>query len=87
MFEFQPDRFPDTLEHLEIYGRNVVTTLLPSFLNGSSSFLQVTRTTKKLEKYLIFWKIQHLATELAAIECLKDQCLHLFSVAIDVSLF
>ena len=26
-------------------GRNVVTTLVPSFLNGSSSFLQITRPT------------------------------------------
>ena len=26
-------------------GRNVVTTLVPSFLDGSSSFLQVTRPT------------------------------------------
>ena len=31
------------LEHL----KNVVTTLAPSFLFGSSSFLQVTRLTKK----------------------------------------
>ena len=28
-------------------GRNVVTTLVPSFSNGSSSFLQVTRSTIK----------------------------------------
>ena len=26
-------------------GRNVVTTLVPSFFDGSSSFLKVTRTT------------------------------------------
>ena len=34
---------------LYIYnGRNAVTTIMPSFLNGPSSFLQVTRTTIKL---------------------------------------
>ena len=40
------------LERLEkftktYYGRNVVTTLVPSFSKGSSSFLQVTRSTLK----------------------------------------
>ena len=29
-------------------GRSVVTTLAPSFLNGSSSFLKVTRTSIKV---------------------------------------
>ena len=35
------------LEHLKKMIDNVVTTLVPSFLIGSSSFLQVTRTTIK----------------------------------------
>ena len=40
------------LENLEKYpktyiGRNVVATLVPSFSNGSSSFLQVTRSVIK----------------------------------------
>ena len=33
---------------------NVVTTLVPSFLNGSSSFLQVTRPTIKARMSLNF---------------------------------
>ena len=32
---------------LNYNGRNVVTTLVPSFLDGSSSFLQVTRNIIK----------------------------------------
>ena len=52
-------------------GGNVVTTLVPSFLNGSSSFFQVTRTTIKARMTLLFFQIQQLTTELAALECLK----------------
>ena len=52
-------------------GRNVVTTLLPSFLDGSSLFLQVTRTTLKAWLSLNFDKIPSLTTELAALEHLK----------------
>ena len=48
-----------------------MTTLVPSFLNGSSSFLQVTRTTIKARMSLKFCLIQLLTTELAALECLK----------------
>ena len=33
------EKFPKTYN-----GRNIVTTLVPSFSNGSSSFLQVTRS-------------------------------------------
>ena len=40
------------LEHLKLMN-NVVTTLAPSFLIGSSSFLQVTRTTIKAWMSLI----------------------------------
>ena len=49
-------------------GRNVVTTLVPSFLNGSSSFLQITRPTMKAWMGLNFGKIPSLTSELAALE-------------------
>ena len=51
------------LEHLEkkspqtYNGRNVVTTLVLSILNGSSSFLQIRRTTIKACMSLNFVKI------------------------------
>ena len=38
-------------------GRNVVTTIVPSFLDGSSSLLQVTRQTIKARMKLNFGKI------------------------------
>ena len=50
-----------------------MTTLVPSFLNGSSSFLPVTRLTIKAWMSLHFGKIQSLAMELAALERLKNQ--------------
>ena len=48
------------LEHLEksaqtYNGRDVVTTLVTSFLHGSSSFLQVTRATIKSWMSFEFW--------------------------------
>ena len=60
------------LEHLEkspytYNGRNVVTTLVPSFFDGSSSFLQVTRTIIEAWTSLNFSKIPSLTTELAAL--------------------
>ena len=48
-----------------------MTTLVPSFLDASSSFLQVTRTTIKACMSLNSVKIPSLTTELAALECLK----------------
>ena len=51
-------------------GRNVVTTVVPLFLNVSSLFLQGTRTTKKALMFLNFCQIQQLTTELAALECI-----------------
>ena len=54
-------------------GRNVVTTLVPSFLNVSSLFLQVTRPTIKAWMSLNFGTIQSLTWELAALERLKNQ--------------
>ena len=66
------------LEHLEksplIYnGRNIVNSLVQSFINGSSSFLQVTSSTIKARMSLNFGKIPSLTSELAAIERLKNQ--------------
>ena len=50
-----------------------MTTLVPSFSNGSSSFLQVTRSTIKAWIGLSFSKIPSLTSELAALEGLKNQ--------------
>ena len=65
------------LEHLEKFpklynGRNIVTTLVSSFLDGSSSFLQITSTTIKARMSLNFVKIPLPTTELAAPEHLKN---------------
>ena len=61
-------------------GRNVVTTLVPSFLDSSSSFLQVTRATIQswMSFEFKFGQIQIPTTELAALECLKNQCIILW---------
>ena len=48
-------------------------TLVPSFLDGSSSFLQVTRPIMKAWMSLNFGKISLLTSELAALERLKNQ--------------
>ena len=53
-------------------GRNVVTTLVTSFLDGSSSFLQVTGPTIKAQMSLNSSKIPSLTSELAALERLKN---------------
>ena len=50
---------------------NVVNTLAPSILIGSSSFLQVTRTTIKAWTSLKFDQIRSLTAELAALERLE----------------
>ena len=50
-----------------------MTSLVPSFFNGSSSFLQVTRSTIKAWMGLNFIKIPPLTMELAALERLKNQ--------------
>ena len=49
-----------------------MTTLEPSFLDGSSSFLQVTRPTIKALMGLNFSKISSLTSELAALERQKN---------------
>ena len=78
-----------SLEHLEnfyrlIIGKNLVSTLVPSFLIGFSSFLQVTRTTIKARMSLNFDGLSPLTAEYAALERLNKrpisllalQCLH-----------
>ena len=50
-----------------------MTNLVLSFLDGSSSFLQVTRTSIKAWTSLNFGKILSLTSELAALEPLKNQ--------------
>ena len=54
-----------------------MSTLVYKFLDGSSSFLQVTRTTMKACMSLNFCQIPSTATELAALERLKNECLML----------
>ena len=49
-----------------------MTTLVPSFLDGSSLFLQVTRPTIKASMSLNFGKIPSLTLELAALERPKN---------------
>ena len=50
---------------------NVVNTLSPTFSIGSSSFLQVTWTTKKSGTSSKFNQIRPLTAELAALERLE----------------
>ena len=61
--------------HRVIMGKNLVSTLAPSFLIGSSSFLQVTRTTIKAWMSLNIGRIPPLTSELAALEHLKNDIL------------
>ena len=52
---------------------HLVSTLAPSFLIGSSSFLQVTRTTIKAWMSSNLSRIPPLTSELAALERLKKR--------------
>ena len=54
-----------------------MTTLVPSFLDGSSSFLQVTRITIKARMELHFNHIPGAIMELAALVRLNNQCIML----------
>ena len=47
------------------------------FLDGSSLFLQVSRTTIEALMILIFCQIPSPTTELAALEHLKNECIML----------
>ena len=69
-FKFRPDitTNPRVSEKL-MY--NVVNTLAPSFLIGSSSFLQVTRTTIKSRTSSKFDQIRPWTADLAALERLE----------------
>ena len=49
-----------------------MTTLVPSFLDGSSSFLQITRQIIKARMSLNLGKIPSLTSELAALERQKN---------------
>ena len=49
-----------------------MTTLVPSFLDGSSSFLQIKTPTIKARMSLNFGKIPSLTSELAALERQKN---------------
>ena len=76
-FKFRPDLTTDYGVNCpsasEKFMCNVVATLLePSFLIGSSSFLQVTSTCIYAWMILNFGHIPPLITELAALECLKN---------------
>ena len=51
---------------------NVVSSLAPSFLIGSYSFLHLTRTVIKASVGLKFGNIGPGSTELAALDCLKN---------------
>ena len=51
---------------------NVVTTLAPSFLIGSSSFLQTTRNSMISRMGSKFSRIQPGTYELPALECLEN---------------
>ena len=50
---------------------NIVSTLVPSFLIGSSSVLQIRRTAIKSRKSLNFGTVRPLTAEVAALERLK----------------
>ena len=50
-----------------------MTTLVQSFLDGSCSFLQITRPTIKVWTSLNFGKILSLTLELAALKRLKNK--------------
>ena len=50
-----------------------MTNLVPTFSNGSSSFLQITRPTIKAQMSSNFRKIPSLTSELAALELVKNE--------------
>ena len=50
-----------------------MATLAPSFLFGSSLFLEVTKTSVISRMTLNFDQIRPLTAELSALECLKNQ--------------
>ena len=71
-FEIQPDATTGFHgNHRDIMGEIVVSTLAPSFLIRSSSYLQVTRTSITSRTSSKFGQIGQRTAELAALECMK----------------
>ena len=71
-FEIRPDATTGFHgNHRVIMGENVVSTLAPSFLIGSSSYLQVTKTSIISRTSLKFGQIGPRTAELAALERLE----------------
>ena len=70
---YQPLSVWKNPQRLIIEKKYIVTTLVQSLLDESSSFLQVISPTIKAWMSLIFCKIQSLTSELAALERLKNQ--------------
>ena len=60
------------LEHMEKSMNNLMTTLAALLLIGSSSFLQIARTTEKSRMGSKFCQIKPPAAELAALEHQKN---------------
>ena len=54
-------------------GKDVVNAPVPSFLMGSSSFLQATRTAIRSRMSSKFSEFRPWTAELPALECLKNQ--------------
>ena len=69
--------------HRLIIVKTVSPRFLGCFLIRSFSYLQVTRTYISACMSSNFGQIPLLTSELAALERLKNQCRHFFSVAID----
>ena len=74
-FKFQPDTTTDSRVICPCKSEkllyNVVTTLAPSFLIGSSSYLQVTRTSITSRTSSKLGQIGPMTAELAALERLE----------------
>ena len=74
-FKFRPDTDTNTRVICPCASEkllfNVVTTLAPSFLIGSSSYLQVTRTSITSRTSSKFGQIGPMTAELAALERLE----------------
>ena len=78
-FCFGPDRIgtlvsmaTDSSHRFFFYGENLVSTLAPSFLIRSSSYLQITKTTIISRKSWKFGQIRPRAADLAALERQKN---------------
>ena len=87
-FEFRPDPSTDYGVSCPSASKKIdITTFSPLLLIRSFSNLQVMRTCIKVWMSLNLGQIPLLTMELAALEHLKNQRHHFFSVAIDPILF